>query len=159
MRSDAEVSDVSRERVLREARALARLNHPNVVTIHHIVNADPHPWLVMELVPGPSLQERLSAGPVTPVEAAGLGRQVLSALRAAHAVGIHHRDVKPANVLLRADGTAVLTDFGIAAMRGSTSLTATDELVGSPEYIALSASGATTTTPRPTCGRSVCCCM
>ncbi|MEV5010440.1 protein kinase [Streptomyces sp. NPDC056159] len=136
VRSDAEVSDVSRERVLREARALARLNHPNVVTIHHIVDMDPHPWLVMELVPGPSLQERLSAGPLTPVEAAGLGRQVLSALRAAHAVGIHHRDVKPANVLLRADGTAVLTDFGIAGMRGSTSLTATDELVGSPEYIA-----------------------
>ncbi|MFD4973901.1 protein kinase [Streptomyces sp. NPDC058424] len=136
VRSDAEVSDVSRERVLREARALARLNHPNVVTIHHIVDKDPHPWLVMELVPGPSLQERLSAGPLTPVKAAGLGRQVLSALRAAHAVGIHHRDVKPANVLLRAGGTAVLTDFGIAGMRGSTSLTATDELVGSPEYIA-----------------------
>ncbi|MFF4764293.1 protein kinase [Streptomyces sp. NPDC001292] len=138
VRSDAEVSDVSRERVLREARALARLNHPNVVTIHHIVDvdADPHPWLVMELVSGPSLQERLSAGPMTPVEAAGLGRQVLSALRAAHAVGVHHRDVKPANVLLRADGTAVLTDFGIAGLRGATSLTATGELVGSPEYIA-----------------------
>lgn len=132
----AEAPDVSRERVLREARALARLNHPNVVTIHHIVDTDPHPWLVMELVPGPSLQERLAAGPLTPVEAARLGRQVLSALRAAHAVGVHHRDVKPANVLLRADGTAVLTDFGIAGLRGSASLTATDEIVGSPEYIA-----------------------
>ncbi len=136
VRSDAEASDVSRERVLREARALARLNHPNVVTIHHIVDTDPHPWLVMELVSGPSLQERLAAGPMTPVEAARLGRQVLSALRAAHAVGVHHRDVKPANVLLRADGSAVLTDFGIAGLRGSTSLTATGELVGSPEYIA-----------------------
>ncbi|MET8568995.1 protein kinase [Streptomyces sp. NPDC004783] len=136
VRSDAQASDVSRERVLREARALARLNHPHVVTIHHIVDTDPHPWLVMELVPGPSLQERLAAGPMTPVEAARLGRQVLSALRAAHAVGVHHRDVKPANVLLRADGAAVLTDFGIAGLRGATSLTATDELVGSPEYIA-----------------------
>ncbi|GAA3368554.1 hypothetical protein GCM10020367_07370 [Streptomyces sannanensis] len=136
VRSDAEASDVSRERVLREARALARLNHPNVVTIHHIVDADPHPWLVMELVSGPSLQERLAAGPMTPVEAARTGRQVLAALRAAHAAGIHHRDVKPANVLMRADGTAVLTDFGIAGLRGSTSLTATHELVGSPEYIA-----------------------
>ncbi|MGW2183691.1 protein kinase domain-containing protein [Streptomyces sp. NPDC001732] len=136
VRSDAEASDVSRERVLREARALARLNHPNAVTIHHIVDTDPHPWLVMELVPGPSLQERLAAGPMTPVEAARLGRQLLSALRAAHAVGVHHRDVKPANVLLRTDGTAVLTDFGIAGLRGATSLTATDELVGSPEYIA-----------------------
>ncbi|MGW0964109.1 protein kinase domain-containing protein [Streptomyces gelaticus] len=136
VRSDAEASDVSRERVLREARALARLNHPNVVTIHHIVDADPHPWLVMELVSGHSLQERLSAGPMTCVEAARMGRQVLSALRAAHGAGIHHRDVKPANVLLALDGTAVLTDFGIAGLRGSTSLTATHELVGSPEYIA-----------------------
>ncbi|GGV96803.1 hypothetical protein GCM10015535_66900 [Streptomyces gelaticus] len=136
VRSDAEASDVSRERVLREARALARLNHPNVVTIHHIVDADPHPWLVMELVSGHSLQERLSAGPMTCVEAARMGRQVLSALRAAHRAGIHHRDVKPANVLLALDGTAVLTDFGIAGLRGSTSLTATHELVGSPEYIA-----------------------
>ncbi|MEU9850867.1 protein kinase [Streptomyces sp. NPDC047985] len=136
VRSDTEASDVSRERVLREARALARLNHPNVVTIHHIVDADPHPWLVMELVSGHSLQERLSAGPMTCGEAARMGRQVLSALKAAHRAGIHHRDVKPANVLLRLDGTAVLTDFGIAGLRGSTSLTATHELVGSPEYIA-----------------------
>jgi serine/threonine protein kinase len=136
VRSDAQASAVSRERVLREARALARLSHPHVVTIHHIVDAGPHPWLVMELVSGPSLQERLAAGPLTPPEAARLGRQVLSALRAAHAVGVRHRDVKPANVLLRADGSAVLTDFGIAGLSDATSLTATGELVGSPEYMA-----------------------
>jgi serine/threonine protein kinase len=127
-----------RERVLREARALARLDHPNVVTIHHIVDAAdvPHPWLVMELVKGGSLQDRLARGPLAPREAAAIGRGVLSALRAAHAAGIHHRDVKPANVLLRPDGSPVLTDFGIAALRESTSLTATGELIGSPEYIA-----------------------
>jgi serine/threonine protein kinase len=127
-----------RERVLREARALARLDHPNVVTIHHIVDAAdvPHPWLVMELVRGGSLQDRLARGPLDPREAAAVGRGVLSALRAAHAAGIHHRDVKPANVLLRTDGSPVLTDFGIAALRESTSLTATGELIGSPEYIA-----------------------
>ncbi|MEV0780939.1 serine/threonine-protein kinase [Streptomyces sp. NPDC050433] len=125
-----------RERVLREARALARISHPHVVTIHHIVDVGPHPWIVMELLPGVTLQDRLARGVSHPVEAARIGRQVLSGLRAAHAVGIQHRDVKPANVMLREDGTAVLTDFGIAALQGSTSLTATGELVGSPEYFA-----------------------
>ncbi|WP_151484054.1 serine/threonine-protein kinase [Streptomyces albicerus] len=136
VRQDAAASDAVRERVLREARALARLSHPNVVTIHHIVDDDPHPWLVMELVDGVSLQERLDDGPLHPAAAARLGRQVLAALRAADAAGVQHRDIKPANILLRADGTAVLTDFGIAALQGSTSLTATGELIGSPEYIA-----------------------
>ncbi|WGP08415.1 serine/threonine protein kinase [Streptomyces sp. SH5] len=127
------------ERVLREARSLARLNHPHVVTIHHIVEAGEraeHPWLVMELLPGHNLQDRLGQGPLPPAEAARMGRQVLAALRAAHAAGIHHRDVKPANIMLREDGSAVLTDFGIAALQGATSLTATGDLIGSPEYIA-----------------------
>ena len=129
-------SDVRRERVLREARALASINHPHVVTIHHIVDVEPHPWIVMELLRGRTLQDRLSHGCLTPERAAGVGRQVLSALRAAHAVGIQHRDVKPANVMLRDDGDAVLTDFGIAELQGSTPLTATGDLIGSPEYIA-----------------------
>ncbi|MFD3376051.1 MULTISPECIES: serine/threonine-protein kinase [unclassified Streptomyces] len=136
VRHDAAASSSVRERVLREARALARISHPNVVMIHHIIDDDPHPWLVMELVDGVSLQERLADGPLTPSEAARIGRQVLAALRAAVAAGIQHRDVKPANILLRADGSAVLTDFGIAALQGSTALTATGELIGSPEYIA-----------------------
>ncbi|MFJ1791923.1 serine/threonine-protein kinase [Kitasatospora griseola] len=127
-----------RERVLREAQALARLQHPNVVTIHHIVdNAElPHPWLVMELVTGGSLHDRISRGPLSPQEAARIGRGLLAALTAAHAAGIQHRDVKPGNVLLRPDGTPVLTDFGIAALSGATTLTATGALIGSPEYIA-----------------------
>ncbi|WP_407565790.1 serine/threonine-protein kinase [Streptomyces sp. 184] len=133
-------AEMVRERVLREARALARLSHPHVVTIHHIVAAEPHPWLVMELVPGPNLGDRLAtAGPLPPPEAARLGRDVLAALTAAHAAGIHHRDVKPANVLLHPGEPherAVLTDFGIAALAGSTALTATGEVVGSPEYVA-----------------------
>ncbi|KLJ03952.1 serine/threonine-protein kinase [Streptomyces sp. KE1] len=138
LESDPTAARMLRERVLREARALARIDHPNVVTIHHIVDSAEvaHPWLVMELVTGGSLQDRLGEGRMAPVEAARLGRGVLAALRAAHAAGIHHRDVKPANVLLRADGRPVLTDFGIAALRESTSLTATGELVGSPDYIA-----------------------
>ncbi|MEV6781425.1 serine/threonine-protein kinase [Streptomyces sp. NPDC051098] len=138
-----EASDPARarmlsERVLREARALARIAHPHVVTIFHIVDGpdDPCPWIVMELVDGESLHERLTRGPLTVPEALGVGRGVLSALRAAHGAGIQHRDVKPANVLLRRDGSPVLTDFGIAALRESTGLTATGDLIGSPEYIA-----------------------
>ncbi|MFH8880780.1 protein kinase [Streptomyces californicus] len=135
---DPEGARTLRARVLREARALARVDHPNVVTVHHIVDPgeDGYPWIVMELVAGSSLHDRLAAGPLKPADAAELGRGVLSALRAAHACGIQHRDVKPANVLLRRDGRPVLTDFGIAAIRESTSLTMTGALIGSPDYIA-----------------------
>lgn len=129
---------VLRERVLREARALARLRHPHVVTIFHIVTGpEPQfPWLVMELVPGGSLADRLERGLLTPPEAARLGRGVLAGLVAAHAAGILHRDVKPANVLIREDGSPVLTDFGIAALGELSTLTTTGALIGSPEYIA-----------------------
>ncbi|MBB5940059.1 serine/threonine-protein kinase [Streptomyces zagrosensis] len=135
---DPEAARTLRARVLREARALARIDHPNVVTIHHIVDSgeDGYPWIVMELVTGGSLQGRLDQGPMTPTEAARLGSGILAALRATHAVGIEHRDVKPANVLLRPDGRPVLTDFGIAAIRESTSLTATGSVIGSPDYMA-----------------------
>ncbi|MFJ4848258.1 MULTISPECIES: serine/threonine-protein kinase [unclassified Streptomyces] len=127
-----------RERVLREARALARVHHPNVVTIHHIVDtADlPHPWLVMELVTGGTFQDVIARGPLAPHEAARIGRGVLAGLCAAHAAGVQHRDVKPANVLLRPDGTPVLTDFGIATLGDASRLTTTGGLIGSPEYIA-----------------------
>ncbi|MFC9893849.1 protein kinase [Nocardia sp. NPDC127579] len=129
---------VQRERVLREARALARIGHPNVVALHHIVNSESetHPWLVMELVRGQSLADRLTAGPLPVAVAARLGRGVLAGLRAAHAVGVLHRDVKPANVMLREDGSPVLTDFGIAAIDGLNGLTSTGHLVGSLEYVA-----------------------
>jgi serine/threonine protein kinase len=136
--ADPSEAHVVRERVLREAQALARLHHPNVVTIHHIVDTPElaHPWLVMELVTGGSLEGRLKRGTLTVPEAASIGRGVLAALRAAHAAGIQHRDVKPGNVLLRPDGTPVLTDFGIAALEATPGLTATGMLIGSPEYMA-----------------------
>ncbi|MFE7624493.1 protein kinase [Streptomyces sp. NPDC057509] len=136
LRPDA--AEMLRKRVLREAVSLARITHPNVVTIHHIVSSTEveHPWLVMELVSGGSLQDRLERGLYTPTEAARLGRGVLAGLRAAHEADILHRDVKPGNVLLRTDGTPLLTDFGIAAVREATSLTNTGELVGSPDYMA-----------------------
>lgn len=136
--ADPDGTRLMRDRVLREAKALARLQHPNVVIIHHIVDSPEHayPWLVMELVRGGSLADRLNRGPLPVPEAARVGRGVLGALRAAHEAGVQHRDVKPGNVLLRPDGTPVLTDFGIAAVHGATALTATGALIGSPEYIA-----------------------
>ncbi|WP_405862081.1 protein kinase domain-containing protein [Streptomyces sp. NBC_00090] len=135
---DVEGARTLRARVLREARALARVDHPGVVTIHHIVDAGEgtYPWLVMELVTGGSLQDRLDRGTMTPTEAAALGRRLLAALTAAHEQDIEHRDVKPANVLLRPDGRPVLTDFGIAAIRESTVLTASGSIIGSPDYMA-----------------------
>ncbi|MFF0631978.1 protein kinase [Nocardia sp. NPDC004151] len=135
---EATAAEVQRERVLREARALARITHPNVVAIHHIVDtpAEQHPWIVMELVAGGSLADRLDDGPMTPAHAALVGRGILAGLRAAHAVGVLHRDVKPPNVLLRTDGSPVLTDFGIAAVNDLTGLTSTGSVVGSLPYVA-----------------------
>ncbi|MDN3027918.1 serine/threonine-protein kinase [Streptomyces sp. S.PB5] len=135
---DPEAARMLRERVLREARALARIDHPNVVTIHHIVDGGEgtYPWIVMELVAGGSLADRLAREPMTPAEAARIGRGVLAALTAAHDAGIQHRDVKPANVLLRHDGRPVLTDFGIAAIREATSLTVTGSIIGTPDFMA-----------------------
>ncbi|MCX5257714.1 serine/threonine protein kinase [Streptomyces canus] len=135
---DPDSARMLRERVLREARALARIDHPSVVTIHHIVDGGDgtYPWIVMELVSGGSLADRLARGPMPPTEAARIGRGVLAALAAAHDAGIQHRDVKPANVLLRSDGRPVLTDFGIAAIRETTSLTATGSIIGTPDFMA-----------------------
>ncbi|MGW6855599.1 serine/threonine-protein kinase [Streptomyces xanthophaeus] len=123
-------------RLEREAWAAARIPDRNVVTVHDVVLEDDRPWIVMELVRGRSLAELLrDEGPLTPRHAAHIGAEVLSALRAAHAVGVEHRDVKPANVLLAEDGRVVLSDFGIAMVEGSTALTMTGEVVGSPEYL------------------------
>ncbi|MEV7723445.1 serine/threonine-protein kinase [Streptomyces sp. NPDC087917] len=130
--------DVARmySRLEREAWAAARIPDRNVITVHDVVMEEDRPWIVMELVQGRSLAELLrDEGPLTPRQAARIGADVLSALRSAHAVGVEHRDVKPANVLLAEDGRVVLSDFGIAVVEGSTALTMTGELVGSPEYL------------------------
>ncbi|MFD5328504.1 protein kinase [Streptomyces sp. NPDC127092] len=125
------------ERVLREARAAARVNHPGVVTVHDIVIEDGHPWIVMERVRGESLADRLDREGVLPErEAARVALRVVEALTAAHERDVLHRDVKPANVLLREDGGVVLTDFGIAYITGEKPLTQTGEFVGSLAYTA-----------------------
>ncbi|RPF35686.1 serine/threonine-protein kinase [Streptomyces sp. TLI_185] len=124
-------------RLYREARAAARVDHPAAVSIHDVVvEEDGLPWIVMELIRGESLHEVLQRGPVEACEAARIGLAVLGALDAAHAVGIVHRDVKPANVLLGAHGRVVLTDFGIAHVQGEESLTVSGEFVGSLEFVA-----------------------
>ncbi|MFF7730339.1 serine/threonine-protein kinase [Streptomyces sp. NPDC008001] len=124
-------------RLEREARAAARIGHPHVVTVFDVASDDGRPWIVMELVRGLSLADVLEAeGPLPPARAAHIGAGVLSALRGAHAAGVLHRDVKPGNVLLANDGRVVLTDFGIATVEGSSALTRTGELVGSPEFLA-----------------------
>jgi serine/threonine protein kinase len=123
-------------RLYREARAAARVEHPSAVAIHDVVIEDELPWIVMELVRGESLHELLKRGRLAPADSARVGRAVLGALRAAHAVGIVHRDVKPANVLLGPHDRVVLTDFGIAHIQGEESLTASGEFVGSLEFIA-----------------------
>ncbi|MFF4798169.1 serine/threonine-protein kinase [Streptomyces sp. NPDC001351] len=124
-------------RLYREARAAARVDHPAAVSIHDVVvEEDGLPWIVMELIRGESLHEVLQRGPVEASEAARIGLAVLGALDAAHTVGIVHRDVKPANVLLGAHGRVVLTDFGIAHVQGEESLTVSGEFVGSLEFVA-----------------------
>lgn len=126
-----------RERTMREARAAARLNHPNAVTVHDVIEQDGQPWIVMALVPAHSLAEVIAtSGPLPPRRVAEIGLAVLDALDAAHRAGILHRDVKPANVLLGYDGRVVLTDFGVATLEGDPALTGTGMLLGSPAYIA-----------------------
>jgi serine/threonine protein kinase len=128
---------VLRERTLREARAAARLEDPHVVAIHDVVEEDGRPWLVMEHVRSRSLQRILEEdGPLSPRETARVGLDVLTAIEVAHAAGIVHRDVKPANVLVGEDGRACLTDFGIATTTEDTTLTTQGAVLGSPAYMA-----------------------
>ncbi|AJE85031.1 MULTISPECIES: serine/threonine-protein kinase [Streptomyces] len=120
-----------------EARAAARINHPAVVTVHDVLEHDDRPWIVMELVEGTSLADTVKQdGGVEARRAARIGLWVLRALRAAHAAGVLHRDVKPGNVLLADDGRVLLTDFGIAQVEGDSTLTRTGEIVGSVDYLA-----------------------
>ncbi|GAB3296608.1 serine/threonine-protein kinase [Epidermidibacterium keratini] len=133
----AEENDVARERALREARAIAALSHPNVVTLFDVVEDDGRPWVVMELVPARSLAEIIkSTGPLNPVDTARIGLAVLGALDSAHEVGITHRDVKPGNILVSSDGRVKLADFGISRKVDESSLTQAGLMVGSPSYIA-----------------------
>ena len=123
------------ERFLREGKTLARLSHPHTVTIHDIGNVGEMYYMAMEYLPNGTLKERIAAG-LTPEQGVTLIRQIASALGYAHAQGLVHRDVKPANILFRADGTAVLSDFGIAkSLDDRTQFTQAGFAVGTPSYM------------------------
>jgi serine/threonine protein kinase len=131
-------ADERLRRAEREARNAARLrDHPNVVAVHDVVVEDGVPWTVMQLVAGHTLEEHVEEyGPLSVAKAALVAAALLDALEAAHAAGIVHRDVKPANVMLADDGQVLLTDFGIALAHADTALTAAGSFLGSVEYIA-----------------------
>lgn len=127
----------ARQRFEREARAAAQVRHDNVVAIHAVEEADGLPYLVMEYVPGVSLQQRLDRdGPLVVEEVLRIGAQAAAGLAAAHDRGLVHRDVKPANILLDAAGNVRLTDFGLARAVDDTTLTQTGVIAGTPQYMA-----------------------
>ncbi|MER6354368.1 protein kinase [Streptomyces sp. NPDC001634] len=135
---DTEDVRTRRERTLREARATARIDHPNVVRIYDVVDEGDRLWIVMELVVGRSLEQILvEDGPLAVGRTARIGLELVAALRQVHAGGVLHRDIKPGNVLVEDRGQrVVLTDFGIAAIQDAEALTMVGMLVGSPDYMA-----------------------
>jgi serine/threonine-protein kinase len=140
-------SPVARRRFTREARAAAAVRHEHVVTVHAVGEADGFPYLVMQYVPGESLQERLDrTGPLDVAEVVRIGYETARGLAAAHAQGLIHRDVKPANILLAACALASgatpqaavvkITDFGLARTADDVGLTRRGVVPGTPEYMA-----------------------
>jgi serine/threonine-protein kinase len=125
-----------RERFEAEARSAARLGHPNVVQVFDSGEHDGIPYLVMELLPGRTLADEIALGSLDPETVRRIGTEVLGALEASHAAGILHRDIKPGNVLLTADGRAKVGDFGIAKSTEGLNLTSTGMIVGTAAYLA-----------------------
>ena len=123
-------------RFAREARTAAGLSHPHLVSVYDFAAGASQPFLVMELVEGGTLADRIARGPVDAREATGLARDLTAALGCVHEAGILHRDIKPANVLVGRDGRARLTDFGIAQPEDATRLTRPGDVIGTIRYLA-----------------------
>jgi serine/threonine protein kinase len=137
------------ERARREAQAIARIGHEHVVAVHDVIEAEGQVWIVMEQVNPHSLADQLrEQGRLPALHAARIGLEVLRGLRAVHAAGVLHRDVKPHNILFRRDGRAVLMDFGIATFEGAAQVTRLHETVGTPQYLAPELSEPASRTPR-----------
>ena len=135
--SSTREAELANQRALREARLTARLQHPHAVPVFDAVEQDGQLWLVMQFIPSITLAAVLEqGGPLQPNEAAKVGAEVASALAAAHAVGIVHRDVKPGNILIAEDGAALISDFGIARALGDATLTSSGMIHGTPAYLA-----------------------
>src|SRR6202050_1942594 len=135
------------ERFQREARLLARVSDPGVVQIYDIGHADEGPYYVAELVEGESLAERLQRGPLAPAEVRAVGEQLCRALASAHAQGVVHCDVKPANVLLTPTGAVKVGDFGVARLAEGTSQAPTATVAGTPRYMSPEQARGRPTTP------------
>ncbi|GAA3387267.1 protein kinase domain-containing protein [Cryptosporangium minutisporangium] len=133
----AEERESLTKRALLEAQSAGRLDHPNIVPVHDVIIRDERPFIIMRFVEGRSLDQAVAGdGPLSAKVVALIGVQLLDALAAAHAADVIHRDVKPHNVLIQPDGVAQLTDFSIASVFGTETLTKTGALLGSPGYIA-----------------------
>src|SRR3982075_3926595 len=123
-------------RFRREAQAIAQLRHPNIVNVYDFGEFEGTPYMIVEYVPGGSLANRLSQGPVSQAAALKYVRGIGTGLDYAHGLGIVHRDVKPANVLLEKDDTPVLADFGLAKLlQGSSLKSMTGVTTGTPAYM------------------------
>ena len=130
-------TELANQRAMREARITARLHHRHAVPVFDVVEHQGRPCLIMQFLPSMALSAVLrEGGPLQPEEATQVGAQISSALAAAHAVGIVHRDVKPGNILIADDGAALITDFGISHAMGDTTLTATGLVHGTPAFLA-----------------------
>jgi serine/threonine protein kinase len=129
--------DEARQRILREGRLAARLQHPHAIAVFDVVLHDDAPWLVMEYLPSRTLGAVLaSEGPLEPRRVARIGQQIADGLSAAHAAGIVHRDIKPGNVLIGAGGIVKITDFGVSRAADDVQLTRTGLIAGTPAYLA-----------------------
>jgi serine/threonine-protein kinase len=137
MKSELSSDPVARIRFRREADAAANLQHPNIVSIYDVGESNNRPFIVMEYVKGQTLKELiLQRGAIEKREAVFIATQIAEGLKAAHEGGVVHRDVKPHNVLIKSDGTAKITDFGIASVQGAIQLTQHDSVMGSVHYLA-----------------------
>ena len=145
--SDLHTDADARERLSREAQLASSLNHPNIVTVYDVGETEGRPFIVMELVAGESLHQRLFAGPLRPREALTIAAQVADGLAAAHAAGVVHRDLKPQNIMLTSDGRAKIVDFGLSKLTPAAAgpeegtshgsvLTAAHAILGSAGYMA-----------------------
>lgn len=137
LRADLSTDAVSILRFEREAQAATALNHPNIVEIYDVGDYKGHHYIVMEFVPGRTLKQVIRArGPLLKEEAVDIMKQLTSAVAEAHTKGIIHRDIKPQNVIVKADGSVKILDFGIATAKGSMQLTQANNVMGSVHYLA-----------------------